>query len=151
MTDRRRPILSGLRDELGSLAGEVTESLKLRLELAQLELAEDYRSGKRLAMVLLAALVLLLTSLPLLAVSLADVLDGLGQISRAGWLLIFAAALILIAASGAFFTWRRFRRNLVGLQETIEELREDILWLREWTGADQGSPQTPAEREGRPE
>ena len=151
MTDRKRPLLSGLRDELGSVAGDVAESLKLRLELAQLELADDYRSGKRLAIVLLVALVLLLTSLPLFVVSLADVLDGFGQISRAGWLVIFAALLILTAASSVFFAWRRFRRNLVGLQETIEELREDLLWLRDWTGADQGSPQTPAEHEERPE
>ncbi len=145
MTDRKRPLLSGLRDELGSVAGDVAESLKLRLELAQLELADDYRSGKRLAIVVLAALVLLLTSLPLFVVSLADALDGFGQISRAGWLVIFAALLILTAASGAFFAWRRFRRNLVGLQETIEELREDLLWLREWTSTGQGSPETPKE------
>ncbi|MDZ7620783.1 MAG: phage holin family protein, partial [Patescibacteria group bacterium] len=107
MNDRKRPLLSGLRDELGSVAGDVAESLKLRLELAQLELADDYRSGKRLAIVLLIALVLLLTSLPLFVVSLADVLDGVGRISHAGWLLIFAALLILTAAFGAFVAWRR--------------------------------------------
>lgn len=151
MTERKRPLLSGLRDELGSLAADVAESLKLRLELAQLELADDYRSGKRLSIVLLVALVLLLTSLPLFVASLADVLDGFGQISRAGWLLIFAAVLVLLAASGAFFAWRCFRRNLVAFQETIEELREDLLWLREWTSTDQSSPQTPAEREGQSE
>ncbi len=137
MTDRHRPMLSGLRDELGSLAGELAESMKLRLELAQLEVADDYRSGKRLAVVLLAALVMLLTSLPLLAVSLAEVLDGFGQVSRAGWLLIFALLLILIAGSGSIVAWRRFRRGMVGLQETFEELREDLLWLREWTATAQ--------------
>ena len=83
MSDSKRPLLSSLRDELGSLAGDVAESLKLRLELAQLELADDYRSGKRLAIVLLIALVVVLTSLPLLLVSLADALHGVAQISRA--------------------------------------------------------------------
>ncbi len=132
MTDHNRPVLSGLRDELGALAGEVAESLRLRIELAQLELAEDYRAAKRLAVVLLTALVMLLTSLPLLAVALADVLDGVGGLSRAGWLLIFAMGLVLVAGSGSLVAWRRFRRGMVGLQETIEELREDLLWLREW-------------------
>lgn len=133
MTDRKRPMLSGLRDELGSLAGELTESLRLRMELAQLELAEDYRAAKRLAVVLLTALVMLLTSLPLLAVALAEVLDGVGGVSRAGWLLVLALVLMLLAGSGSFLAWRRFRRGMVGLQETLEELREDVLWLREWT------------------
>ena len=147
MSDSKRPLLSGLRDELGSLAGDVAESLKLRLELAQLELADDYRSGKRLAIVLLIALVVVLTSLPLLLVSLADALHGVAQISRAGWLLVFAIGLLLAAFSSAALAWRRFRRNLVGLQESIEELREDLLWLREWTGADATGPETSAERD----
>lgn len=143
MTDRNRPLLSGLRDEFGSLAGEVAESLKLRLELAQLELAEDYRSGKRLALVLLAAVVMFLTSLPLLVVSLAEVLDGVGQVGRAGWLLVFATGLILVSTGASVLAWRRFRRGMAGLQETIEELREDLLWLQEWTAAGQPRPEDP--------
>jgi len=139
---RNRPMLTRLRDELGSLGGEVAESLKLRLELAQLELADDYRAGKRLAFVLLASLVMLLTSLPLLAAALAEVLAGVG-LGRAGWLLVFGLVLIVVAISGSLLAWRRFHRNMVGLQETREELREDILWLREWTAAHgQGSANT---------
>ncbi len=140
MNERPRPLLSGLRGELGSLAGEVAESVKLRLELAQLELMEDYHSARRLALVLAAALVMLLTSLPLLVVALAEALDGAGQLSRAGWLVIFALGLILIATAGGLFAWRRFRCGMVGLQETVEELREDILWLREWTAAPPPNP-----------
>ncbi len=140
MSDRNRPVLSGLREELDSLAGDLAESVKLRLELAQLELAEDYRSGKRLVILLLIALVMVLTSLPLLAVSLAEVLDGVAQLSRAGWLVVFALGLILVAISGSAAAWRRFRRGMVGLQETIEELREDLHWLREWTSAAEPDP-----------
>lgn len=137
MNERPRPLLSGLRGELGSLAGEVAESVKLRLELARLELIEDYHSARRLAVVLAAALIMLLTSLPLLAVALAEALDGVGPLSRAGWLVVFALGLMFIATSGGLFAWRRFRRGMVGLQETLEELREDLLWLREWTAAAQ--------------
>ncbi len=133
MTDPKRPMLGGLRDELGGFAGELAESLRLRMELAQLELAEDYRAAKRLAVVLLTAVVMLLTSLPLLAAALAEVLHGVGGLSRAGWLLLFALGLMLLAGLGSFLAWRRFRRGMVGLQETLEELREDLLWLREWS------------------
>lgn len=143
MTDRNRPVLSGLRDGLGALAGELAESLKLRLELAQLELTEDYRAGKRLGLVLAAALVMALTSLPLFLASLAETLDGVGRIGRAGWLLVFALVLVLIATSSSAVAWRRFRRNMAGLQQTIEELREDLLWLREWTASGPGASQSP--------
>jgi len=30
--------------------------------------------------------------------------------------------------------WRRFRRQRVMLRETLEELREDLVWLEEWLG-----------------
>ena len=76
---------------------------------------------------------MVLTSLPLVFVCLADVLDGCLHIPRYGWLLIFIAALLLAAVAGSLLAWRRFRRRFVGLQETLEELREDLLWLREKT------------------
>jgi hypothetical protein len=39
-----------------------------------------------------------------------------------------------------FARWR-FRRRFVGLQETLEELREDLLWLRETGGLKQEEPE----------
>jgi hypothetical protein len=35
---------------------------------------------------------------------------------------------------GGSLAWRRFRRNFIGLRETLEELREDVLWLKEKSG-----------------
>ncbi len=54
-----------------------------------------------------------------------------GAFPCAGWLLIFGAGLLLSAVASALLAWRRFCRRLVGLQETLEELREDLIWLRE--------------------
>ena len=103
-------------------------------ELARLELQNDLRSARQLAIAWLAAVLMVVTSLPLLVVCLADVLDGCGQIGRAGWLLIFAGGLLTAALGGGFLAWRRFRHRFVGLQETLEELREDLVWLREKGG-----------------
>jgi hypothetical protein len=126
-----QPLLADARAELGALGGELREMAVARWELARLELQADLCSAKRLAIVWLAAALMMVTSLPLVAVCLADVLDGCGHIARWGWLLIFAGGLCMTALAGGFLAWRRFRRRFVGLQETLEELREDLLWLRE--------------------
>ena len=82
----------------------------------------------------LAAIVLAIAALPVLVVCLADVLDGRAGIHRGGWLLIFGGGLLLLAVAGGYLAWRRFRRKFVGLRETLEELREDMLWLQEKSG-----------------
>ena len=111
------------------------EMAAARLELARLEIAADLLSAKRLAVAWLVALVMALTSLPLVAVWLAEVLGELTGIPRGGWLLGFAACLLLAAGVGGYLAWRRFRRNFLGLRETLEELREDVLWLKEKSGS----------------
>jgi hypothetical protein len=126
-----RPLLADLRAELGALGGELREMALLRWELARLELQADLVSAKRLAIAWLAAAVMALTALPLVAVCLAEALDGFGQIARGGWLLIFAGSLLILSLAGGYFAWRCFRRRFIGLQETLEELREDFVWLRE--------------------
>jgi hypothetical protein len=86
-----------------------------------------------------------LTALPLLAVCLAQLLDGWWAVSGTGWLAIFASALLLGGILGASLAYRHFRRNLIGLEETLEELREDLLWLQEWTGrGDEKEPESAA-------
>ena len=126
-----RPLLADVREEFGSLGGELREMAAARWELARLEIESDLRSARRLAVAWLAALVMLLTSLPLVAVWLAGVLAGLTGTGAGSWLLGFAAALLLLSIAGGYLAWRRFRRNFLGLRETLEELREDVLWLRE--------------------
>jgi hypothetical protein len=126
-----RPLFAEMREELGSLGAELREMAAARWELARLELAADLKSFKRLAIAWFLAAVLLMTSLPLLATCLAEVLDNYAGISRIGWLLIFGGGLLILAILGGYLAWRRFRRQFIGLRETLEELREDAAWLRE--------------------
>lgn len=133
MANSQRPLFSGLQAELGSLVSEAREMVVLRWQLAKLELAADARSTARLAIILALAVLMVLVALPILVVSLGSLLHGTCGISQSGWLCIFGVALLATAGLGGFLSWRRFRRNLVGLEETIEELREDMLWLREWS------------------
>ena len=126
-----RPLLADVRAELGALGGELREMASARWELARLEVESDLRSARRLAVAWLVALVMGLTSLPLAAVCLANALDRCANISSNGWLSIFAAGLLLASTLGGYLAWRRFRRNFLGLRETLEELREDVLWLKE--------------------
>ena len=149
MTDSPdRPLLADVRDELGALTAELREMAAARWELARLEIEADVRSTKRLAVAWLVAVVMALTSLPLVAVWLAEVLDEQTNIPRGGWLLIFAAALLLLAGLGGYLAWRRFRRNFLGLRETLEELREDMLWMKEKGKGEngRGEPNSPSTR-----
>ena len=133
MDNHERPLFSGLQAELGSLGADIRTMAKLRWELARRELTADAAAAGRLAVILAIAALLALVSLPLLVVALGCLLDGVLGISQGGWLCIFSLCFLLTAALGSLFAWRRFRRNLVGLEETIEEFREDMLWLREWS------------------
>jgi uncharacterized membrane protein YqjE len=127
----QRPLLADICEELSVLGRELREMVATRWELARMELLADLRSARRLVITWLVAIVMAITSLPLLAICLAEVLDGCGGIPSSVWLLIFAAGLLILAALGAYVAWRRFRRRFVGLQETLEELREDLLWVQE--------------------
>jgi hypothetical protein len=126
-----RPLLDDVRAEFGALGQELREMVAVRWELARLELQADLLSARQLAIAWLAATVMALTALPLAAVCLADALDGCGQIARGGWLLIFAGGLLILALAGSLLAWRRFLSRFLGLQETLEELREDLVWLGE--------------------
>jgi protein-S-isoprenylcysteine O-methyltransferase Ste14 len=131
MSSPHRPLLSDLKNEIRGLAADAGEMLSLRCELARLEIQADFRRLKRLAVVWGAAAVMALTALPLLVACVAEMLDGRLGIARMGWLMIFGITLLGIAALCGYVAWRRFRRRFVGLQQTLEELREDLVWVKE--------------------
>ena len=133
MSNDNRPLLADLKREIGSLGVDLRESVELRWRLAQLELESDIRLAKRLAVVLVIVLMMVLTALPVLAVCLAQVCDGWLGISDTGWLAIFGFALLFGGAAGGYAAYRRFRRSFLGFEQTFEELREDLVWLEEWT------------------
>ncbi|MGA2060875.1 MAG: phage holin family protein [Thermoguttaceae bacterium] len=131
MSSPDRSLLADLKAELSGLKANLGEMLQLRWELARLEIQADIGHLKRLAFIWGVAAVMALTSLPLLATCVADVLDGRLGIARRGWLLIFGLALLCTAFICVYLGRIWFRRRFVGLQQTLEELREDLEWVKE--------------------
>jgi len=134
MPEDKPPLFAGLRQELGGLSHEVARWLQAHWELARLEIEADLSEARRLAVAIVAAGVLGLAALPLLAAALAWRLRGCAGLGFGTWLALFGVALLLLAAVGGVLAWRRFRRRYSGLEETLEELREDLVWLGEWMG-----------------
>jgi uncharacterized membrane protein YqjE len=145
MSDSQRPLLADLKEELGSLGGELRELAVLRWQLAVLELQADARELRRLAVALVAAVVLAIAAVPVFCVVAADALDG-WLLGRAAWLAVIGGGLVLAALLAATFAWLRFRRRFSALRQTREELAEDAVWLREWLQKRRASGQVAAEK-----
>jgi uncharacterized membrane protein YqjE len=131
MSSPDRSLLADLMAELSGLTADLGEMLQLRWELARLEIQADLGHLKRLAFIWGVAAVMALTSLPLFATCIADALDGRLGIARWGWLLIFGLALLCTAVICMYFGRLWFRRRFTGLKQTLEELREDLEWVKE--------------------
>jgi peptidoglycan biosynthesis protein MviN/MurJ (putative lipid II flippase) len=134
MQQPRRSLLAGIQEAFRALGNDARQMLALRWKLAKLEAQADAQALKRLVALAIAAVVMVLTALPLLLVFAADLLDGQAGIARAGWLLIFAVALLAAGVATSMLAWRHFRRRFTGMQQTREEVREDLIWLGELTG-----------------
>src|SRR5690606_31944697 len=95
---------------------------------------ESVRQTARCGILLAVALVLLLSAVPVGVATLA--LAGATYFGHSPIVWLAASALLLIVAA-AFITWwtiRAFRHDFVGLRDTLAELREDLVWLQEWSG-----------------
>ena len=134
MVRDKRPLLADVRDELGGLSAELAEMVRCHGELARLEIMSDLGQLRRLAVAMAVAGVMALVALPLAAVALAWWLKGSLGLGFPGWLAVLSAGLLTAAAVAGYFAWRRFRHRFCGLEETLEEIREDLTWLSEWTG-----------------
>jgi len=133
MAESDRPLLDQLQDEIAGLGTELREMAALRWQLARLEFDADWQQVRRLALRLTVAGVMAVAALALVAVALAELLPIWLGGSRAAWLAILAAVLGAGAALTGWLAWQSFRRRFTGLRETLEELREDAVWIREWT------------------
>ena len=129
------PLLAGLNARLRELAGELRALVSARWQLARLEAAEAWKQFRRLAIALAASFCVVLIALGVLLVAAGDALGGTWGWPRWAWLLGGGVLLLLLAAGAAGLAWQRFRRGFVGLTESLEEVHEDLVWLREhWPG-----------------
>ncbi len=131
MTDSEQSPLGDIRDQIGGMTADLQAMASARWELAQLELRRSVRQIRRLAIALAAAIVMALTALPLLVRWLANAIDGWLGVHQFGWCNILAVALFLGGMLTGVVAWRAFRHGFVGFAETMEECREDRVWLRE--------------------
>jgi protein-S-isoprenylcysteine O-methyltransferase Ste14 len=135
MAAPKTPLLRDLKDAVGSLGADLREMAALRWQLAWLELKADALAVKRLAVALVLSAVMGLCGLSVLAVFAAEMLDGFCGLARSDWLLLFGTALLFGGAAAGYLAWRRFRRRFTGMEQSLAELREDAVWLQEWTAA----------------
>ena len=129
------------RPNLRQLAREATQSLNLRRELAELELGHDRVLIQRFAIVGGIAVALIVIGISLLLVTAAWELSAVTNLSFTAWLALFGAACLV---PGSWVLWRSIRtlrREFCGLRGTMNELREDLAWLREWIHRENDDPE----------
>ncbi len=131
MADPDRPLFADATDEITQLGSDLFQIANLRWKLARLELEAAARSVKRLVIPAVVAATMALTALSILIVGAVHFLPDWAHASA-----LLAAGVVLLLAA-IFVSWwarQRFLREYVGLEESLEELREDLVWLEEWTG-----------------
>jgi len=133
VTEPERPVLDQLKEEVAGLGAELRQMAALRWQLARLELDADLRQLRRLAISLAAAAGLAMGAFALVSVAAAELLQAWLGGSRAVWLAALAAGLCVGAGFTGWAAWQTFRRRFLGLRETLEELREDAVWIGEWS------------------
>jgi len=138
MPDMEDPLLERLRREVDRLGDEVRQMAALRWQLARLEIEADLGHARRLACGLSIAAVMGIAAVALACVALAETIQGWLGLSRTGWLVVLASVLLAGGLSLGGLAWRAFRRRFIGLRESLEELREDVEWMGEWMGRDDG-------------
>jgi hypothetical protein len=132
MASMIKELLSRLRTDADAAYGDVRAMVVARWELANLELRAAVAQAKHLAVWLVAAIVMVLTALPVLLVALAFYLDRCCQIRPHVFLLWAGLALLVGGGTAALVAWRRFRRECQWFEATLDEMREDVTWVKEW-------------------
>jgi uncharacterized membrane protein YqjE len=121
-------------------ASELARAIQLRRELAELELRHDRVVLRRFLSVGGIALALVACGLSLLLTAAADELARATDIRPAAWLSFFGAVLVLPGTVAIVLSVRRLRAEFCGLRNTLAELREDLVWLREWANQETDHP-----------
>ena len=124
--------VSSVGNELVRSWSELTEMISLRRQLAEAEIRSDVALARRVVIVGGIGLVVVLCGLPVLLVSLALQFENWIGADSPFWSIFFGIGLVAAGALTIWTVWRRFRHEFLGLRESMAELKEDLIWLREW-------------------
>ena len=132
-------------EEWGRLFSDFVALLVLRRQLAELEVRNDLRQIKRLGIFGGLGLTQCLVGMAVLAVLAGSLIDQWIATTtipgpRPWGSLCLGVVLILSGLETLRRSWNRFQREFSGLKESIAELREDAVWLREWSVSDSLKP-----------
>ena len=132
-------------EEWGRLFSDFVDLLVLRRQLAELEVRNDLRQIKRLGIFGGLGLTQCLVGMAVLAVLAGSLIDQWIATSaipgpRPWGSLGLGVVLILSGLETLRRSWHRFQREFSGLKESIDELREDAVWLREWSVSESLKP-----------
>lgn len=133
-TETARPPLV---DDVRRAWSEMSEMVALRRRLAESELRSDLAASKQLAWSVGIGVVAALTGLSVLVMSLAAFADRQWNFAFPWFSTAAGGALLVGGLLFAWAAWWRFRRNFLGFQQSLAELKEDLVWLREWSGDDE--------------
>jgi uncharacterized membrane protein YqjE len=119
------------------LAAELGRNFQLRRELATLEVAHDRQLLLRGAIMGGLGVLFAIVGLTQLVQSLAGYLAGVTTMGVIAWSLIIGITLLVPGLLVVAFVYRNLRTHFCGLQGTLAELQEDLVWLREWAGSEE--------------
>jgi hypothetical protein len=129
-----RPLLADVRREIGGLIAEVRAMVALRGQLAGVELRGTIGAIRQLLIRLVVVAAVTVVAVSVLAVAAAEGLAWWLDLDRLACLAVCGGVLLVIAAGGGYLAWRGFRSRFCGMEQSLEELREDLLWLKQWAG-----------------
>jgi hypothetical protein len=125
-----RPIIGNLREDLGELAHDVITLAELQAKLFVEDARIIAQSARRWAIVLVAAALIALASLPVAVLGIAYLVSWTGLDLALSMLLV---SLILLGAMGAMIvvSARRLKGATEPLQRSAEELQRNVEWVKQ--------------------
>ena len=112
------------------LSHDVIELAELQAELFALDVKDTSQTARTAFILSAAGIVVLLGSIPVALVTFAMVLiEQLGWSNAAGYGTATAAG-ILLGAGILAAAWARFRRSVITLHRSRDELRRNVAWVK---------------------
>jgi hypothetical protein len=132
-------ILGQLRQGCGELQADASEMLAARVELAQLEMRLASARFTRLAIVVGGCGLAALAGYVVLVQLAAEMVPAWGTLSYKETLAILGSGLIATGGLIAWFAVRRFRKKHRHFEQSIAEIKADLLAVQCWLDHNQQS------------